>query len=75
MDQANLARPARERQPEIEIPAVWLPFQDVTATHHIAQWVEIRFAAPPSGLPGRQSGLHDESCAATVWAADTKTNK
>jgi hypothetical protein len=29
-------------------PAFWLPFQDVTAHNHIAQWVD-QIAAPPSG--------------------------
>jgi hypothetical protein len=37
-------------------PAFWLPFQDVTAHNHSAQWVATVAGGPPGGDGGAEGG-------------------
>ena len=43
-------------------PAFWLPFQDVTAHNHSAQWVEKVQAPPSGGSDGGSCGGNGASC-------------
>lgn len=51
-------------------PAFWLPFQDVTAHNHIAQWVD-QIAAPPSGCQDVGQDCTTSMCCAGLGCETT----
>jgi hypothetical protein len=57
-------------------PAFWLPFQDVTAHNHSAQWTEVVVGPPPSDggvTDGPTCGVQDAACSTANPCCDGYT--